>query len=219
LNQALNKYSGQDILLLLSGGSALNLIDLVETKNISENYTIGVVDERFSNDPKINNYLQLREKQNFITEANKANANFLDSIPKVGESLENFTDRFLGNIQVWQEKHKQGKIITTLGMGPDGHTAGVMPHPENSKWFAETFVSSKIVAGYDAGKKNSHPLRVTLTLTFLRKHLDLAIVFVCGNDKKQALENLLSETGQLHDTPARILKEIKDCILVTDITL
>ena len=78
--------------------------------------------------------------------------------------------------------------------------------------------NNKIVIAYDATGKNQYTLRVTTTLSFL-KDVDVSIVFVCGVDKTDALRKTLSSDGDISTTPARIINEMKEVFLFTDIRL
>ena len=109
-------------------------------------------------------------------------------------------------------------MVITQGIGEDGHTAGIMPYPENSALFKSLFDDpEKWVVGYDAEGRNEHPLRVTVTLSFLREVVDHSIVYAVGDGKKEALRQVLAETGTLWQTPARIIHEMRNVMLFTDL--
>lgn len=185
-------------LLLCSGGSSLELVDGLALKNY---ITVSTLDERYSIDSSINNFSQLMNH----VKAPK----FIDTRIKAGESFEEFTERFERELREWKEKNPNGRVVITQGMGQDGHTAGIMPHTvcdDEEKW----------VIGYDAKEKNEYPLRVTTTFTFLRL-VDYSIAYITGEKKKEALLRLLAEEGTLEETPARIMREMKNVKIFTDI--
>ncbi len=74
------------------------------------------------------------------------------------------------------------------------------------------------VTGYDASYRNEYPLRVTVTLPFLRK-VSFGVVYAVGKDKKNALIATLAPVGTISQTPARIIAEMPHCLLYTDQTL
>ncbi len=118
------------------------------------------------------------------------------------------------NLRDWR-----GRIVITLGIGPDGHTAGIMPFPEDPQKFQKLFDDpDHWVVSYDAAEKNAYPNRTTVTLPFLRR-VDHAVVFVCGKEKQRALEKTLAQKGSLPQTPARIIREMGKIDLFTDIDL
>lgn len=188
----------EPILLLCSGGSSLELVDGFVLKS---HITVSTLDERYSIDSSINNFSQL---MNYI----KA-PKFIDTRVKAGESLEELAQRFEKALREWKEKNSNGKVVITQGMGIDGHTAGIMPQTvfdDEKQW----------VVGYDVKEKNEYPLRVTCTFTFLR-HVDYSIAYITEERKKEAFLLLLAEEGTLEATPARIMREMKNVKIFTDI--
>lgn len=182
------------ILFLSSGGSAL---ELLEGLSIRKNITISFLDERCSADPAINNFSQVTSR---LGERNYINMK-----------------RFGKELRTWKERNPTGEIVITQGMGQDGHTAGIMPYPENRKLFKEMFENREHwVVGYDAKEKSDYPLRVTVTMPFLRM-ADYSIAYIVGEKKREALGRLLKEQGTLAQTPARIMREMKNVKIFTDI--
>jgi len=45
------------------------------------------------------------------------------------------------------------------------------------------------------------------------------VVFMVGEEKRNALERVLAEEGMLAETPARIVREMRDATIFTDIKL
>lgn len=109
-------------------------------------------------------------------------------------------------------------IFITQGIGEDGHTAGMMPYPEDPALFQSLFVDTdRWVVGYDAEAKNTCPKRVTATIPFLRNIVSESIVFMCGSEKRAALERVVNREGTVAKTPALILHEMKSVHFFTDI--
>lgn len=215
LNKLLLDHVKQPMLLLLSGGSAFNILDYTGTAALSSNLTISVLDERFSEDSGINNFFQL-QKTDFYKDAFEKECNFFGTMPRPNETKEDLAKRWEKNLKNWRTENPDGLIIATLGMGPDGHTAGIFPYPENQKKFNELFNGSDWIASYNADDKNKYPNRVTTTLTFL-KTLDIGLAYVCGADKKEKLSAVISKTGKLNELPALIWQEIKNLKMFTDL--
>jgi len=59
LNQALTEYRTQSVLLMLSGGSALTILEQVNVSLLGPHVTITTLDERFSIDSTVNNFAQI----------------------------------------------------------------------------------------------------------------------------------------------------------------
>lgn len=197
LNNLFLKISNP-VLFLASGGSCL---ELLEGLYIGENGMVSVLDERYSTDPAVQNFAQLLERVHPIT--------CIDTRVREHETLGQLAQRFEKELREWKEKNPNGNMVITQGMGQDGHTAGIMPQivfDDEKKW----------VAGYDAKERNEYPLRVTCTFTFLRQ-VDYSIAYITGEKKKEALLRLLAEEGTLEETPARIMREMKNVKIFTDI--
>jgi len=186
------KKAPKGVLLLVSGGSSFSVLEHI-TERVS---VLGMIDERYDVRDDVNNFSQL--------EFDKADK-LLDSKVRPGESFEDFIKRFRKNIEDNLDKY----VIVILGIGEDGHTAGIMPGIQIDE--------KENVIGIDVRDKNKHPLRVTVTPGFLINEVDKAFVFVSGEKKKEALNKVLADNGDLLETPGRIIHEMKDVILVTDI--
>lgn len=181
------------ILLMVSGGSSISLLDNIK---LADNITLTVLDERYEDE---SNFAQVSHLTNRL----------IDPGAVGGESLEETATRFENNIKEWRENNPSGKIIITQGMGGDGHTAGIFPSfKETDKW----------VVGYEVNT-NQFPKRITVTPSFLINEVDTSIVYISGESKKEALEKVLDESGSLSETPARIIREMKDATIFTDIDL
>ncbi len=220
LSSILQIYAREKIpvLFLVSGGSAFALLDGVDPSVFGPYLTIGVLDERYSEDPMVNNFSQLM-KTHFYGTARSAGCPFIDTRLLQSETQEALRMRFEKALKQWRQDHAEGKIVITQGMGPDGHTSGVLPFSEDERGFIDTFNNpDHWTAAYDAAGKNPYPLRVTTTLSFLRQ-VDASILFVCGADKKEALKKVLAHEGSLAQTPARIINDMPQVFVFTDISL
>lgn len=213
------KQSAIPVLLLLSGGSAFSLLDAIPEDACGAHMTIGMLDERFSVDEDINNFAQFA-KTGFYANSKTSGAAFIDTRGKGGETQDELATRFLYSFQNWVTAHRDGVVVATMGIGADGHTAGIMPFPEDSDLFGRLFEDEKRwVTAYDAGNKNPYPLRVTVTLPFLREQVADAIVFAVGDEKRSALKRMLADEGTLAETPARIIREMKNVQVFSNVLL
>jgi 6-phosphogluconolactonase/glucosamine-6-phosphate isomerase/deaminase len=217
LNICLQDAGRKPILLMLSGGSALELLAGIEMQYIGRRVTITVLDERFSKDPAVNNFSQIAETE-FYKKAERKGIDYIDTRIHRKISLYGLGQRFERGLKNWRKKYPTGKIIITQGIGEDGHTAGIMPYPENLKKFNQLFEKQdRWIVGYNATKERSeYPRRVTVTLPFLRDQVDCSVMYATGSRKKRALKKVFARKGSLERTPARILYEMRNVNLFID---
>jgi 6-phosphogluconolactonase/glucosamine-6-phosphate isomerase/deaminase len=215
LNSLLMQNQKSPVLLMLSAGSSLALLDYVGKTALGEFLTISPLDDRFSQDPSVNNFLQL-QRSDFYAIAQEAGASFFGTLPRPGEAINDLASRWEKNLREWRLQNPNGKILATVGIGADGHTAGIFPYPEDANKFARLFTSDDWTAAYDAIGKHKYSQRITATLTFF-KMIDEAVIFVTGAEKKQKLGDVLACKGEINELPALAWHKIKKATLVTDI--
>jgi 6-phosphogluconolactonase/glucosamine-6-phosphate isomerase/deaminase len=215
----LSTYQGENVLLLLSGGSVLETLKYIKVDNLGPNITIAMLDERFSRDKKINNFLQFSQSS-FYKKAISKSCHLLGSIPNENELLNDFGQRLEKNILNWFNNNKKGRVIGVFGIGEDGHTAGIMPYPENKERFNYLFNNpTKMMVGYEINKSQEmykHNERITITIPFIKKYIKCCIIYAIGENKRKAIQSVLNE-DDIYKTPASILNNIKETFLFTDI--
>lgn len=96
-------------------------------------------------------------------------------------------------------------IIVQLGMGADGHIAGILPgsiatHPSN-EW----------TVAYETPEF----ARITLT-PFALRHASEAVVATFGDAKRKALQSLRNTSLSLSEQPAQLLKELPKVTIIND---
>lgn len=209
LAKIFKEYKDVPVLFLSSGGSALSLL---EPSILSENpqMTISVLDEHYVADESDRNFCKLMRTP-FYHSAKVAGATFFD--PYGGE-VEEAGKRFATFLKDWQTKYPEGKIVVTAGMGPDGHTAGIVPFSEKTL-FAKLFETPEILAvGYKTGY-GPFPERVTATFSLLNSASDV-ILYATGKEKTEAIQIFLAEEKSLHEFPALFLKTLPQATFFTD---
>ena len=212
----LRQSKGKPTLLLVSGGSALAVLSHIDPMTLGEQTTISLVDDRFSRNPEVNNFSQLTRTE-FYKHAKARGASFISSLPEEGESLGAVADRWEKALRAWSEAHPTGRtVLAILGIGRDGHTAGIMPYPEDPQTFSSLFENEeRWIVGYDAGDKNQYPLRMTASIPFLTQMVNRAFVYVSGKDKQDALKKAMEE-GELAECPARVVHRLERVDLYSD---
>lgn len=215
INTIFENNKRRPILFLTSGGSSFDVLGHVVIPAGSK-ISVGVLDERYSIDPTVNNFIQFKKTQ-FFQRSENLFEHILDTSVQENESLDSFSDRYEAMLRAWMVENHNGVIVATIGMGPDGHVSGMMPFPEDSSRFETLFNDGhKLVIGYDAGKKNQYGERATTTLEFMRR-IHYGIGYIVGENKKDAWNRVIAEKGSLAETPARILREMEDVRVFTDL--
>jgi 6-phosphogluconolactonase/glucosamine-6-phosphate isomerase/deaminase len=209
------KYRERQILFLSSGGSALSLLELAPDANLGVNITITVLDERFTHRSEIQNFSSLCQSA-FYNKSIMHGAQAINPLLNMEDGLKISAHKFEKNVRKWIAQNPDGIIFATLGIGRDGHTAGIMPFPEDEDEFNILFESQNWFVGYTAKNKSELSKRMTASCTFLREKIDYAIAFVVGEEKRDAISKTLAKNGALKDTPARILHEMKKVELFTN---
>ena len=213
-----------DVLCLLSGGSALDVVEYIDTEReiddpqtnktqTAECRTIFMMgDERVSGDPMINNSLQLlaRYPWHRVTQC------FVPTIPEPNESIEDFALRIETNFEKLFSELHDPLVIALLGIGPDGHTAGIFPLPAQS--FAEVYRDDRTyVPVHVEGLRIDS--RASFTPSWLLAHIGAVVGYAAGEGKKMILESLTNETKPLPERPAEILKLHKNVRIYTDVLI
>lgn len=245
INAILSEFGNKcPVLLMLAGGSSLQVLDHIDKSQLGNWLTVCVSDERFDESPQVNNFLQL-SATNFFQEIINHQVQFIDTRrTQRDQSPHDLAERWQKSLHGWYLANKNGKIISLLGIGEDGHVCGIMPMAYDQDKFSKLFESqnetniisqliyslpfnkrlsllnqAEWLTAYDAGAITLYNQRVTPNNYFLRKLMDHTVVFVTGENKNEAVKKVLDKDGELFKTPARILREMKKVQLFTDIQL
>jgi 6-phosphogluconolactonase/glucosamine-6-phosphate isomerase/deaminase len=204
--------------LFLSGGSTPKILyEILAKEKLLKAGAVALVDERY--------FTNLKHKTENL---NKDTNEFMIKQTGLVKYLEESKTRFYPtledkNIQESTRDYDETvrfvfnyfpKSIGILGVGVDGHTAGLPAGTQNSK--LKTEKETELVTNFNdfpAAQKE----RITLTFLGLSR-LDEIIVLVFGKDKKKALR-FMFKTGSIVEIPSRFLniKEITNRVtLITD---
>ncbi len=109
--------------------------------------------------------------------------------------------------------------IAVLGIGEDGHTAGLIPGYEKA-WNID-----RCIVGYNLGQNTAYAVfcqqkfrhRITVTPKLLEK-LDYALITARGEKKKETIQNALKKENlkDLNKYPAAIIQKIKEVDIFAD---
>lgn len=193
--------SGKRVLWLISGGSnipaSVQVMDNISSK-LSRHLSVMPVDERYGEPGHDeSNWAQLTRagfnaERAALLPVLETGLNFKQTVARY--------DKLAG-----QAFDDHDFIIAQLGIGEDGHIAGILP---GSPAATET---KALVVGYQ-----STPFaRLTLSFPGLRK-VNVSYTFAFGNTKHQALSSLQAQSLELSKQPAQILKQLPEAYVYND---
>ena len=197
--------------LFLSGGSTpKTLYEILAKEKLLKAGAVALIDERYFSNLKSETNEEMIRQTGLVKYLEESKTRFYPILEdkSMQDSTRDYdeTIRFVSNYFP--------KSIGILGVGVDGHTAGIPARVQNSEFRVQS--KTDLVTSFDdfpAAQKE----RITLTFLGLSK-LDEIIVLVFGKDKKKALR-LMFQDGSISEIPSRFLntKEITDKVtLITD---
>jgi 6-phosphogluconolactonase/glucosamine-6-phosphate isomerase/deaminase len=213
LSEILRRHQERPVLLMLAGGSALSLLTHIDEAVLGPHITITTLDERFSTDPVVNNFLQITVTD-FYKKAVAKGAHTISTSVVPEETLTEAGARFDAALHNWREQHPEGSVVATIGVGSDGHVAGIFPGD-----FEANFSSGEWALAYTVpADVHQYPKRITVTYTFIRSQIEEAIVFITGQQKLSVFEKLHEGSFSLKNMPASIIREMKSVTVTTDLS-
>jgi 6-phosphogluconolactonase/glucosamine-6-phosphate isomerase/deaminase len=223
INNVIQEHLG-DVVCILSGGSALDIVEYIRPGkkcfhadckeyqcDKSECRTIFMMgDERVSREPKINNFLQLQSRY----AEHSILSHVIETVPEENESAKKFALRIEEKFFSILTELNNPKIIYILGVGSDGHTAGIFPLPSTS--FRQTYQDDLTYVPVTL-EGLTIDSRASFTPNWILDNVDLLIGYVVGADKQTILEKLNAEDKKLNERPAELLKLHPRTTVYTDI--
>jgi 6-phosphogluconolactonase/glucosamine-6-phosphate isomerase/deaminase len=192
---------GRRVLWLLSGGSNIT-IEVAAAKLLpvetSAHLTIMLNDERFGPVGHKDSNMQKLLEAGFAP----GRATIVPTLTSKNATLETAAENFRSAVETAFEN--ADVIISQLGIGPDGHVAGILPD-------SPIVVSGALVDYYVTEQYK----RVSLTFAALKK-VTAAYVFTFGTDRRAQLERLRDKDLPLAEQPAQILKQLPQSFVYND---
>lgn len=211
LTALLHARQGTPTLLLVSGGSALTILEHVAVDTLGSWLTLSVLDERYSPDPAERNFNQL-QTTGLYQQALQQGVNIIDPLPTNDLTLKEAGERFADALMSWRAAHPEGRVTAIMGVGADGHTAGIFAGE-----YGVDFAGDEWVVAYSVPQQVSqYTDRITVSYTFLRTQVAEALVYAVGEAKQPVITQL--EQGDCTEDvmPAYIVKALPCAVLVTD---
>ena len=196
--------ANKKVLWLTSGGSnipaSVQILDNIPSK-LAVNLTVLLADERYGSVGHQNSNWEQLMQAGF--EVSKANC-----LPIIEDNLplDQTTSKYRNLVE--RAFQDNDEVIAQLGVGPDGHIAGLLLGSEAIE------SNDQYVTSYTSSE--TPPLvRMTLTFDALRK-VNAAYCFAFGQPKHDALVRLQKTRTSIKEQPAQILKELPECYLYND---
>lgn len=192
---------GRSVLWLISGGSNID-IQISAMKQLSEDatrhLTIMPVDERYGPYNHLNSNAAQMRRGGFEPKR----AEWID-ILEPDESVQAAT-RLL-NDYVARKVAGGDYVFATLGIGADGHTAGILP-------YSPALASTDFAITYQGPDYQ----RITLCADALVLHCDEVCVCAFGASKQPVLAKLIEGDDERDKRPADLLRGITNCTVYND---
>ncbi len=193
--------AGKQVLWLLSGGSNIQVTVAVMARlpeSLTEQLVLALIDERFGTVGHAHsNWAGLLAAG---LQTGRASV-----IPLLQDGLDQSTTASAYAKSITESFATCDVAIAQLGIGEDGHTAGILPRS------GATEDTTALVVSYD-----STPFkRISLSFAGLRT-IDVAFVLAFGPTKKTQLQRLMDSDLTLDEQPAQILKAIHEAYVYND---
>ena len=207
--ELLYKNCDSQTVLFLSGGSTPKVLyETLENEKKLKVGAVATVDERYGEKLHENSNELMIKGTGFLNYLENQNTHFYSILES--KDIETTTKDYEGVVQSLLKDYKQR--IAILGIGSDGHIAGLPAGISNFQFP----ISNDLVINIQ-NFPGEFKQRITLTFKALEQ-MDTLIVIVLGEEKKNALELMLT-SGSIEEIPARFFnkKEVTDkTILITD---
>jgi len=197
-----NEIDSKTILFLSGGSTPKPLYEELARDGIIHPAGVGMIDERYGEPMHENSNELMIQNTGLLNHFDKKNIPFYSMLHKEYDREQ--------DARYYDQKARDlffhfPKSVAILGIGKDGHTAGIAPnrtHFENPIFDKER--EHLYVSEFD---DPTGPFGQRITMTFAGLSLiDFLLVFVFGKDKQKAIQKAFTP-GYMKDCPARFFQQ------------
>jgi 6-phosphogluconolactonase len=213
---ALYEVANNKSILYLSGGKTpKELYEKIAKEEQLETGAVGLIDERYGEKWHQQSNEQMLRESGVLRYLEIKDTPFYPIL--IGDNAREQTAEMYDQ-KVREFSTLYQKSIGLLGIGLDGHTAGIAGNrPDFTNPMFEPDKKHLYVSDFD-DQKGMYKERISMTFLGLSM-LDLHIVLVFGDDKKEALDKMFTD-GSEEEIPSRFFKRpeiASKTILITDL--
>lgn len=204
-----HEINGQTVLFLSGGSTPKPLYEKIAKDRLLKVGAVGVVDERYGEEFHENSNEKMIKDTGLLNFLDTKNIPFYKILK--GKDIKETSKDYDETLRFLFFHFK--KTIGILGVGEDGHIAGLPPGIQNLRFK----IQNEEMAVWLENFPGEHKQRITMSYRALSM-LDLIIVLVFGKEKKKTLQKMLKEDS-IEEVPARFLTQKKiseKTILITD---
>lgn len=211
ITKFIENHLDEPVLLLLSGGSALGVLEHIATEHFSSLVHVGLTDERFTDHVEGSTFVRI-EKTLFYTQAIAKGVQFINSKKERSESHKSFCARLQTCISVIEQDTANIRTLGLFGIGEDGHTASIFPGEQIT--FATLYESEDFYVPVTT--VDTYPQRISITIPAIEK-LDEVVIYATGKNKcENILTQIQNKQLEPNQLPATVLTKHQNCTLYTD---
>lgn len=215
ITQKLQDHMSDDIIFIVSGGSSLAVLELVDVASLKilKTLTVATGDERYTTNTQASNFSQLQETS-FYKTIKGSHTSFINSNVQKNEDFETFTKRLQISFNEYYQKHPEAYTIVLLGIGEDGHTASIFPDTEQK--FNEQYMIDELYTGI-TNESLEYKCRTTITPGFIEEKVTDVVLFAAGSAKCDTICNYMyNKNFRPNQIPVLIAAQHPQSILFTD---
>jgi 6-phosphogluconolactonase/glucosamine-6-phosphate isomerase/deaminase len=191
----LAEIAQEKTIILLSGGSSaaigVNALKFLGA-DLQHNITVLLADERYVDYDSEDSNANLLKKYGLSQNCGQ----FIEVLSADGLSRQDTAQQFWQNLAAVMKDNKH--IVAVLGVGPDNHTAGILPNTDAAKSISDGVIE------YATDMFE----RITIAPNFF-KNIDYAFVYAEGTDKEAAIQ-AIEQDFDVVSHPSQLVKKAKN---------